>query len=162
MSRRPIRVFLIDDHAIIAAGVDSILAGAPGIVLAGHAKSGRDALAQIDSVKPDVVLLDIGLRDESGIATMRKLHARAPAIRVLDWTAHEAPLYASEMIRAGALYRTALVHATARTAVNGAPGRICYPLVRSEMHELPDFAAPSMSYAPAVVRYFAVNRREPR
>jgi CheY-like chemotaxis protein len=83
MSTRPIRIFLIDDHAIIAMGGESLLEGARGIRLVGHAASGSDALARLDTMKPDVVLLDIGLRDESGIATMRKLHARDPSIRVL-------------------------------------------------------------------------------
>jgi len=104
MSRKTIRVFLIDDHAIIAAGVESILASAPGIELVGHAKSARDAWVQLDSVEPDVVLLDISLKDES-------------------WTAHEAPLYASELIRAGAVgYVTKgtstreIIHAITRAA----------------------------------------------
>jgi len=96
----------------------SCLRGGVRLPSEGHAKSVRDVLVQIDSVKPDVVLPDVTLKDESGIATVCKLHEHDPSIRVLGWTAYEAPLYASELIRAGTRSATSRrAHRRARSSM---------------------------------------------
>lgn len=66
------RVLLADDHPMIASALDMLLRGTD-YQLVGRARSGKEALAQIDEVKPDLVLLDVNMPDGSGIDVLRKL-----------------------------------------------------------------------------------------
>ena len=66
------RVLLADDHPMIASALEMLLRGTD-YQLVGRARSGKEALAQIDEVKPDLVLLDVNMPDGSGIDVLRKL-----------------------------------------------------------------------------------------
>lgn len=66
------RVLLADDHPMIASALEMLLRGTD-YQLVGRARSGKEALAQIDAVKPDLVLLDVNMPDGSGIDVLRKL-----------------------------------------------------------------------------------------
>lgn len=78
------RILIADDHPMIAAALDVLLRGTD-YELAGRARSGSDALAQAQRVKPDLILLDVNMPDGSGLDVLRKLRegGRAPAIVLL-------------------------------------------------------------------------------
>lgn len=98
----PIRVVVVDDHAMVRAGTRLVLEQEADIELAGEAATAAEALRRVADLQPDVVVMDIGLPDDSGISVTRQLKARFPHIKVLGLTVHEDEGYVLELLRAGA------------------------------------------------------------
>jgi DNA-binding NarL/FixJ family response regulator len=98
----PVRVLIVDDHALARAGMRMLLAGARRLEIVGEAADGRDALILCRRLRPDLVLMDVRLPDMDGLAATRAIRNAQPEIRVLLITMYEAPEYASEALRAGA------------------------------------------------------------
>jgi DNA-binding NarL/FixJ family response regulator len=101
-SSSPVRVLIVDDHALARAGMRMLLSGARRLEVVGEAGDGRDALIMCRRLKPDLVLMDVRLPDMDGLAATRAIRTAQPEIRVLLITMYEAPEYASEALRAGA------------------------------------------------------------
>jgi DNA-binding NarL/FixJ family response regulator len=95
-----IRVMLVDDHALVREGISQILDKEPDITVIGEAERGDLALEMLESLQPDVVLLDVRMPGMSGIETTRRVRAAFPKIRVLILSAHAD--FAVEAFRAGA------------------------------------------------------------
>lgn len=93
----PIRVLVVDDQAIVRAGVRTVLASADDIVLVGEAWIATDAIALAGSTRPDVVVMDLSLGRPEGIAATRILTygPRAPRVLVLTMHAEDALLLAA-------------------------------------------------------------------
>lgn len=72
---RPARVLIVDDHAIVRYGMDVLLSGADDLTLCGEAGTAGEALAAIRDLKPDIAVIDIVLKDESGLDLIRQLRA---------------------------------------------------------------------------------------
>ncbi len=98
----PIRVFVVDDHAMMRAGTRLVLEQEPDITLVGEAATAAAAWEGVATWQPDLVVMDIGLPDESGIQLTRKVKARFPQIRVLGLTVHDDEGYVLELLKAGA------------------------------------------------------------
>ena len=98
----PVRVLIVDDHALARAGMRMLLAGARRLEIVGEAADGRDALILCRRLRPDLVLMDVRLPDMDGLAATRAIRIAQPEIKVLLITMYEAPEYASEALRAGA------------------------------------------------------------
>ena len=96
-----IRVLLVDDHALVREGIRLALT-APGIHVAGEAATGADGYAQAVSLRPDVVVMDISLPDESGLAVAARLLQEVPAVRVLMLSVYHQAEYVLEAVRLGA------------------------------------------------------------
>jgi DNA-binding NarL/FixJ family response regulator len=95
-----IRAMLVDDHALVREGIRQILEKQPDITVIGEAERGDLALELLDSLQPDVVLLDVRMPGMSGIETTRRIRAAFPKIRILILSAHAD--FAVEAFRAGA------------------------------------------------------------
>lgn len=78
-----IRVHLVDDHALVRAGLERLLVTTPDITVVGSSGSGEAALAALADVEPDVVLLDMALPGMNGVETARVITARHPGVKVL-------------------------------------------------------------------------------
>jgi DNA-binding NarL/FixJ family response regulator len=98
----PVRLLIVDDHALARAGMRMLLSGARQLEVVGEAADGRDALILCRRLRPDLVLMDVRLPDMDGLAATRAIRHALPEIRVLLITMYEAPEYASEAVRAGA------------------------------------------------------------
>lgn len=98
----PVRVLVVDDHPLFLDGVRAALAGAPDLQLVGEAADRRTALAAAAELRPDVVLLDVGLPDGSGIDVARELLGQAPGTRVLMMTMSDEDETIVAAMRAGA------------------------------------------------------------
>lgn len=96
----PIRVMLVDDHALVREGIRQLLEREPDIVVLGEAERGDLALELLDHLQPDVVLLDIRMPGMGGIETTQRIRADFPTIRVLILSAYSD--FALEAFRAGA------------------------------------------------------------
>ena len=94
------RVFLVDDHELIRAGIRSELAGSVEIV--GEADEVGAAVEMILERTPDVVLLDVHMPDGGGVAVLRALNGRCPKVRVLALSVSDAAEDVIAVIRAGA------------------------------------------------------------
>lgn len=97
-----IRLLLVDDHAVVRSGLRMLLEGEADIEIAGEAGTGAEALAAVEDLRPDVVLMDIGLPDQSGIDATRAIRQRSPATAVVALTIHEDEEYFFRMLEAGA------------------------------------------------------------
>ena len=98
----PIRVLVVDDHAVVREGIRHVLAGEPGFEVVGEAANGEQALALARSQRPDVVVLDVTMPGESGLRVAPRLRAAVPNARVLIMSMHENAEYVREGVRAGA------------------------------------------------------------
>ena len=97
-----IRVFIVEDHAIVREGLSSLLALSEDIEVIGAAASAGDALATVPAAKPDVLLLDIKLPDLSGVELIRRLQAIGGPPPTLILTTFEDDELLFEGLRAGA------------------------------------------------------------
>jgi DNA-binding NarL/FixJ family response regulator len=102
MSGDLIRVLLVDDHAVVRAGVKAVLGAAKDVHVVGEAGSGAEALAMAERLKPDVMVMDISLGDTDGMAVTRQLVAKGLPSRVLALTMHAEEDYLVPMLEAGA------------------------------------------------------------
>ena len=102
MSAGPIRVLLVDDDALMRAGLEAILSSDPAIEVVGEASDGRIALERVRQLRPEVVLMDVRMPDVDGIAATGEVAAVAPDIRVVILTTFEDDEYIFGALTAGA------------------------------------------------------------
>ena len=98
-----IRIQLIEDHSIVRAGLRMLIESHPGLTIVGEAANGAEALAQIESQQPDIVLLDLGLGEESGIDLLPRLLSAAERARVILLTGVLDPEQHRRAVRLGAM-----------------------------------------------------------
>jgi DNA-binding NarL/FixJ family response regulator len=96
------RIFIVDDHPIVRDGLAVQIANLPDVTLCGQAEDVVEAMAQIPSAKPDLVIVDISLKNSNGIELVKRLKARDGALRILVWSMYPESLYAERALRAGA------------------------------------------------------------
>ncbi len=97
------RIIIVDDHAILRAGLTSLLEDEPGMDVIGEAGDEQSAVALAVEKKPDVALMDISMPEAGGIEATRRIKQLAPEVRVLILTLHEDKGLMQEAIRAGAM-----------------------------------------------------------
>jgi two-component system, NarL family, response regulator NreC len=97
-----IRVMLVDDHAVVRVGLRMLLEGEADFEICGEAQSASEAVVQAVSLKPDVILMDIGLPDMSGIEATREIKRVYPEAAIVALTIHEDEEYFFKMLDAGA------------------------------------------------------------
>jgi DNA-binding NarL/FixJ family response regulator len=98
----PIRVLVVDDDALVRAGLSMLLAGADDIEIVGEATNGSQVAQAVAEHRPDVVLMDIRMPDMDGLAATELLRARDDAPEVIVLTTFEADDYVLRALRAGA------------------------------------------------------------
>jgi len=100
-TRHPIRLFIVDDHAIVRAGVRMLLNAQDALEVVGEAESAEEALQALPEVGADVVLLDLSLPGMNGIEAVRALRKRLPETRFIALSMHEDPEYVQGFLEAG-------------------------------------------------------------
>ena len=80
---KPIRVFVIDDHALLRAGLRMIFESRPGMIVVGEGSNRREAIAAITSETPDIILLDLDLGEDNGLDLLPELIAAVPDARMI-------------------------------------------------------------------------------
>jgi two-component system, NarL family, response regulator NreC len=98
----PIRVLLVDDHAMFREGVRSLLEGEPDLEVIGEVEDGRQAVQTALALAPDVVLMDITMPQLDGIEATRQIRSQNDAIKVLILTMHDNEDVFFRSISAGA------------------------------------------------------------
>jgi DNA-binding NarL/FixJ family response regulator len=97
-----VRVILIDDHAVLRDGLKALLALEPDIAVAGEAGTAREGMTLAERLEPDVVVVDLGLPDGSGVDVARAVRERLPDTRVLVLTVHDEDEFILALMEAGA------------------------------------------------------------
>ncbi|OGO05145.1 MAG: DNA-binding response regulator [Chloroflexi bacterium RBG_13_54_9] len=97
-----IRVFQADDHLILREGIRSLLEKVPDIEVVGEASDGVEAVAKVEQLVPDVVLMDIAMTRLNGLEATRQIKEKNPQIKVLVLTMYETDQYISQMLQSGA------------------------------------------------------------
>jgi DNA-binding NarL/FixJ family response regulator len=98
----PIKVLLVDDHAVLRDGLSSLISLEPDMEVVGEARGGEEAIKLVETTQPDVVLMDINMPGMSGVEAIRRIHAKHPQVAVLVLTMYDRDEYLYESIRAGA------------------------------------------------------------
>ena len=95
-------IFLVDDHPLVREWLTNLINQQPDLVVCGEAETGPQAMQDIIKLKPDVAIVDISLKDSSGIELIKDLRQTAPGAVVLVLSMHEEVHYAERALRAGA------------------------------------------------------------
>jgi len=96
------RLLLVDDHTVVRSGLRMLLENETDVEIIGEAGTAAEALASTADLKPDVILMDIGLPDKSGIEATREIKAQFPRVAIVALTIHEDEEYFFKMLEAGA------------------------------------------------------------
>lgn len=96
------RVLLVDDHALVRAGIGSLLRALEGIEVIGEASDGAGALLIAEREHPDVVVMDIAMKGMGGLEATARLRERLPAVKVVILSMHASEEYVLQALRAGA------------------------------------------------------------
>ncbi|HEX6295859.1 MAG TPA: response regulator transcription factor [Burkholderiales bacterium] len=97
-----IRVLLADDHALVRAGIRSLLNGMDEVEVVAEASSGEEAIELAASSRPDVVLMDIAMKGITGLEAAARMRVRNPEARVVILSMHSGEEYVLQALRAGA------------------------------------------------------------
>ena len=96
------KIFIVDDHPIVRQGLVQMVNGENDMIVVGEGEDAYGSLRLIRNAKPDLVLLDISLKDSDGIELVKELKAQEPELPALILSMHDESLYAERALRAGA------------------------------------------------------------
>ncbi len=96
------RIFIIDDHPLMRAGMAKVIGMEKHLELVGELGQGRGAVDAVMQAKPDVILLDLSLKDSSGLELIKDLRAAEIGAAILVISMHDEVLYTERVLRAGA------------------------------------------------------------
>ena len=100
---RPIRVMIVDDHAMVRKGLVAFLKNEPALELVGEASDGREAIECCEQLQPDVILMDLVMPDLGGVAATRTIHQRWPQVQVIALTSFQEKELVQDALQAGAI-----------------------------------------------------------
>lgn len=98
----PIRVMLVDDHAVVRMGFRLLLEGSNDVKVVAEAQSGEEACRLFPEIRPAVTVMDISMPGIGGIEAIDRILAREPGARILVLSAHEDAMHARRVLKAGA------------------------------------------------------------
>jgi DNA-binding NarL/FixJ family response regulator len=96
------RVFIVDDHPLVREWLTTLINQQPDLAVCGEAATAAEAMPAVGASKPDVAIVDIALKDSSGIELIKDLRRSYPETAVLVLSMHEESHYAERALRAGA------------------------------------------------------------
>lgn len=102
MNPQKANVFIVDDHPLVREWLTNLIHQQPDFLVCGEAEEAAAALQAIITIKPDVAIVDISLKEGSGIELIKNIKANCPAVAVIVLSMHDESLYAERAIRAGA------------------------------------------------------------
>ncbi|GAB5436256.1 response regulator transcription factor [Falsiruegeria mediterranea] len=103
MTQSLVRVLIVDDHPMVAEGIQSILESYDDIEVVGTLGNGQEVVDQTETLKPDVILMDLNMPGLGGLSATEILLERAPDTRILILSMHDSPEYISTALSYGAM-----------------------------------------------------------
>jgi two-component system NarL family response regulator len=102
MTTAPVRLLIVDDHPMVAEGIEAILEGYDDLQVVGRLGNGQDAIDQVEELAPDVILLDLNMPGVGGLTATEIILERRPQTRILILSMHDSPEYISSALSHGA------------------------------------------------------------
>jgi DNA-binding NarL/FixJ family response regulator len=96
------RIFLVDDHPLVREGLTNLINAQSDLIVCGEAEDWAGAMTGIAKARPDVALIDISLKNESGLELVKNLDSQFPLVALIVLSMHDEALYAERALRAGA------------------------------------------------------------
>jgi len=96
------RILIVDDHPIVRQGIEMLISEEPDMSVCGEAESVREALEAIEQTMPDVAIVDLSLKESSGLELIKDIQIRYPKLLVLVLSMRDESFYAERVLRAGA------------------------------------------------------------
>ena len=96
------RVFLVDDHPIVRKGLAQLIDHEPDLIVVGQGEEAFQSLRDIKQIKPDLVIVDVSLKDSDGLELLKEIKSQFPELPVLVLSMHDESLYAERALRSGA------------------------------------------------------------
>jgi DNA-binding NarL/FixJ family response regulator len=96
------RIFVVDDHPLVREGLTNLINRQHDLSVCGEAEDSAEAIANIARTQPDVALIDISLKNESGLELVKNLESQFPTVALIVLSMHDETLYAERALRAGA------------------------------------------------------------
>jgi two-component system response regulator NreC len=98
----PIRIFIVDDHALLRSGLKVLLNAQPDMKVIGECQDGKEAVAKVQGLSPDVVLMDISMPGGGGLEATKQICGSVPGTRVIMVTMHDNESHLRQSLLAGA------------------------------------------------------------
>lgn len=99
----PIRIIIVDDHPMVAEGIEALLESFDDITVIATLSDGDDAIAQATALQPDVILMDLNMPKTNGLAATEIILENCPDTRILILSMHDSPEYISTALNHGAM-----------------------------------------------------------
>jgi len=96
------RVLVADDHALVRQGIRSLLAEVPDLEIVAEASDGREAVMLVDQLRPDIAIIDISMKELSGIEAIAQVRRKAPATLIIALSMFGEERYVTRAVRSGA------------------------------------------------------------
>ncbi len=100
--RKSARILVVDDHPLVRERLREVIEREEGLAVCGEAADHQTAARLVQAARPDLIILDLSLRNSSGLDFLKDLHVQYPETAVLVLSMHDESLYAERAIRAGA------------------------------------------------------------
>lgn len=97
------KIYVLDDHPIVIEGLKKVIDQQDDMQVVGSSEDANTALQQMAKLKPDIVVLDITLKDRSGVDVIKKIRTSMTSTQVLVYSMHDENVYAERCLRAGAM-----------------------------------------------------------
>ena len=96
------KIVIAEDHTILRAGLRALLSGQNGLEVIGEAGDGREAIRKVDTLQPDLLLIDLSMPKLNGIDAIREIKSQHPEIKIIVLTVHKSEEYIVAALQAGA------------------------------------------------------------
>ena len=96
------KIVIAEDHTILRAGLRALLAAQNGLEVIGEAGDGREAIRKVDTLQPDLLLIDLSMPKLNGIDAIREIKSQHPEIKIIVLTVHKSDEYIIAALKAGA------------------------------------------------------------
>jgi len=97
------KIVIVDDHPTVREGLAQLISRQGDLHVCGEADDVESAMSEVANSRPDVVVVDMGLKNSSGLDLIKRLHETWPETAILAWSMHEASLFGKRAMKAGAL-----------------------------------------------------------
>lgn len=95
-------IFIVEDHAIMRSSLIALFESESDFSICGEAQSGLEALEKLETVKPDLIIIDVSMPGMDGMALLKEIRARWPDLSCVMLSGHDASVYSEQVILAGA------------------------------------------------------------
>jgi DNA-binding NarL/FixJ family response regulator len=100
--KNKVRIVIVDDHPIVRQGLENLINHEKDLMVCQQAENASQAMKAIDKLKPDIVIVDISLKEKNGLELIKDIKIQYPDLPILALSMHHESLYAERVIRAGA------------------------------------------------------------